>query len=218
MCPACGVSADHEVAVSLNGERSPEWRATIVQETFQLVTCRACTRRFIIDDPFMYVDFARKHWIGVYPRAWISHRDRLEAQPGAAFASEMQGPHTPAVLREVAAGFRIRAVFGLAALAEKLRCFDDGLDDAALALYQLAIMRANRLPLLPEEVPRYMGLDGEALVFRLRGDGPRGGRLVRAGSRALLQLLAHEGPTAARHAALAARADIDAARLAAEAR
>src|SRR6187401_2366773 len=118
-CPGCGVNEVRTVAHSVNGERSPHLREAILAGEFQQVACGACKAEFEIGDPFIYIDRSRRHWIGVFSRcdvdAWRTlERDAVEAWEQAG------GPRAPVEAQEMLAQARVRTVFGLLALREKL--------------------------------------------------------------------------------------------------
>lgn len=69
-CPLCGLQTEHVVAVSINGERSPEHRARIVAGDFQVLSCPGCGHAAQADGPLLYMELGTRRWIGCYPRAW----------------------------------------------------------------------------------------------------------------------------------------------------
>lgn len=141
ICPACGAVFNCHVAVSLNVTRSPAFREAILAEEFHVFACPACHARTVVDESFIYTDFERKHWIGVFPLATEPAWEIHERSAPEAFFSAMSGPDTPAIARKMAEGFKVRTVFGLAALREKLVAFDAGIDDASLAIFKLKMLQ-----------------------------------------------------------------------------
>lgn len=139
-CPHCQHKASHSVAVSLNAARAARQRAAIFDGTFQRFTCTQCGKTYRADGPFIYIDFDAKHWVGVFPepaeRAWWSY----EREPQLAFERNLL-EHAPAMVREWAPGFLVRAVFGIPALREKLVAWEAGLDDRELEAHKLALLR-----------------------------------------------------------------------------
>lgn len=153
------------IATGLNVSKSNEYREQILAETFQVYSCKTCSEKFMLDEPFIYTDFTRNHWIGVFPAngepAWVMH----ERAPLDAFEKNMSGPHTSPIARAMAEGFLVRTVFGLEALREKLVVFDAGIDDAVLALLKIELMRAGLVPFHPDARPRLKAADQEQLFF-----------------------------------------------------
>ena len=174
-CPQCGAVAEREVAVSINGGRFPRDRALIIEEKFQAFRCAACGRTSLVEDPFMYTDFQRKDWIGVFPTAWELEWSKHERAPADAFALNMKGAAASPTARELAAGFRVRAVFGLGALREKLLCTDSGIDDLVLEVLKLELMRTTPpLTLHPGGRPRLAAADEDTLRFHAPSQQPSG--------------------------------------------
>ena len=137
-CPHCEHSQVMKIANSVNAVRSPKLREEILEGSFQRPACAACGERFEISDPFLYVDLKRQQWIGVFPEeledAWRS----LEQEPLEAFKLSA-GAQAPPMVQEMAAGAKVRAVFGLNALREKLLCDEAGLDDLTLELLKVRL-------------------------------------------------------------------------------
>lgn len=141
-CPHCGAAAEHSVAVSINGGRAPQYRQQILDGTFQVITCPSCGEKADADGPFIYVDLQARHWIGCYPRAWEPGWRDYENEPLDSWRRSMVD-HAPAQVRRMADGFRVRAVFGLPALREKLLCFVHDIDDRVLEALKLDLMRGR---------------------------------------------------------------------------
>lgn len=167
-CPRCKVVAPRSLVDSLNCERTPAARDAILSETFQQFSCESCNYQFLVEDPFIYTDFIRKHWIGVFPRSWELQWAEYETHPVKAYFDNMEGPHSSPAARVMAGGFKVRAVFGLPTLREKLICFDQGLDDAQLELVKLHLMRTvEGLTFGPQSRPRLHRVEGSELIFRV---------------------------------------------------
>jgi hypothetical protein len=141
VCPRCEAPATHRLAISVNLPRVPEVRAAILAGSFQAFVCAACGERFVVDGPFMAIDMAARRWIMVWPAAWESSWRSLEAKPEETFR-EAVAENAPPMIRATAEGYVVRAVFGLGALADKLRCLEAGLDDRALEALKLDLMRS----------------------------------------------------------------------------
>src|SRR5205085_7613996 len=145
----------------------PALRDAILAGEFQKVVCDACGGAFLVEDPLMYIDFDRRLWIGMFPQdfepAWAEH----EAAAGEAFERYMTGAYSSPFAREMADGFRVRTVFGLPALAEKVLALDTGLDDRALAVLKLEMMRSVvGLPFSAAFRPRMLAMENERMVVR----------------------------------------------------
>jgi hypothetical protein len=140
-CPRCGAAARRRVALSVNLPRVPEVRAAILDGKFQEFACAACGERHFVDGPFMAIDMAAQRWIMAWPAAWEPSWRALEATPEETFR-EAVVENAPPLIRATAEGYVVRSVFGLAALAEKLRCLEAGIDDRALEALKLDLMRS----------------------------------------------------------------------------
>lgn len=166
VCSGCGARNVETVALSLHGSRVPQVVDEIVAGTFQCFTCASCALRYRADGPLIYVDFERKRWVGEFPshmeRSWAS----LEQQPMDSFRRSLIDL-APAFLRSEADGFTIRAVFGLDALAEKIRLLDAGIDDRAVEVAKLATVLRTGSTLAPRYRPRVVSAGPGSVVLRL---------------------------------------------------
>lgn len=176
VCPACGHRNEEMVAVSLNGPRVPAVVEAIVAGTFQCFTCAGCGLPYRADGPVLYIDFDRKHWVGEMPAAMEPSWTLLEQQPLDSFRQSIIDL-APAFLRSEAAGFTVRAVFGLDALAEKIRLLDAGLDDRAVEVAKLATLLQMKAVVDPAFRPRVVEADADAvsIVVWRHPDGEGGG-------------------------------------------
>jgi hypothetical protein len=170
-CTVCGHVNVETVAMSLHGSRVPEIVESIVAGTFQCYTCGGCGVEYRADGPVIYVDFERKRWIGEFPgtmeRAWAS----VEQQPMDVFRQSLIDL-APAFLRAEADGFTVRAVFGLAALAEKIRLLEAGLDDRAVEVAKLAIILQTGAVMAPDRRPRVVEASAESVRMVLWSPDP----------------------------------------------
>ncbi|MBP2327197.1 hypothetical protein JOF56_007582 [Kibdelosporangium banguiense] len=170
-CTACGHVNVETVAMSLHGSRVPQIVESIVAGTFQCYTCGGCGIGYRADGPVIYVDFETKRWIGEFPatmeRGWAS----LEQQPMDVFRQSLIDL-APAFLRAEADGFTVRAVFGLAALAEKIRLLEAGLDDRAVEVAKLAIVLRTGAVMSPSHRPRVVEADAESVRMVLWSPDP----------------------------------------------
>ncbi|MDP2307576.1 MAG: CpXC domain-containing protein [Pseudomonadota bacterium] len=181
-CPACGAGTERTVVVSLNGGRRPDLRRQILDGTFQRVVCPGCGAPHRLEEPFVYIDFDRKQWITCFPPAREAEWSSLESEPREDWKEAMI-TYAPPLVRAWSAGFTVRAVFGLAALREKLVCIDQGVHDIWLAVMQLdAMLQLPEVGFHASRRLRLVGVDGELLIHRIPGTDtslavPRG-RLV----------------------------------------
>lgn len=164
-CPHCGTQAEHTVAVSVNGGRSPQYRQQILEGSFQVMTCATCGEKADADGPFIYIDLRARQWIGCFPRAWEPAWRSYENEPMDSWRRSMVD-HAPANVRRMSDGFRVRAVFGLPALREKLLCFVHDIDDRVLEALKLDLLRSHpALAMHPAARPLLVEVGGATLVL-----------------------------------------------------
>ena len=138
-CQRCGAEVYGLIADSLNANRTPWVLPGILDGSLHRFPCPGCGLRFVVDKELLYTDFARQHFIGVFPLADQPRFLECGALVEQTFAEALV-ERAPAALRKEAAGFAVRVVFGLAELREKLLCFRAGLDDRVLEMVKLAVM------------------------------------------------------------------------------
>jgi hypothetical protein len=162
-CPGCGARTIEPIAESVNAGRSAPLRELVRKGEFQRYTCAACGQRYAVDSPFSYIDFPRRLWFCVFPLASESRWRELENEPRR-LCREYLVEHGPPHLQEVAAALRVRAIFGLDALREKVLCLEAGLDDRALEACKLDVMRAGGT-LSPQRRRRLVAVDDATIVL-----------------------------------------------------
>jgi hypothetical protein len=146
-CPACGATQTRRIAAALNGGRAPAARAALLDGSFQRQPCDACGRPFTVEDPLIYSDLGRGQLVQVAARRDLPRWPALEAEVAASAARVLTGPDAPASAAPLVVRLRVRLVFGLAALREKLLAWDGGLDDVDLELLKLIAARQEGVPL-----------------------------------------------------------------------
>lgn len=161
-CPACGDQAERTVCISLNAVRAPEHATALRQGTFQHVKCRSCAQIFAMDAPMLYLDVDHGLWLSMYPRIWEKHWDRLEGETLASWKRNTQ-ENAPPMVRQWMGNMTIRAVFGLAALREKVLLQEAGIDDRYVELLKLSIMRSSGLH--PNLRPRIIAVEADDLLW-----------------------------------------------------
>jgi hypothetical protein len=162
-CPHCAAIEERSVALSINAARRRDVRAAIIEDRFQRFVCATCARDYSVEGPFFFFDPDARLWIGVYPPRWETSWRALEAELQQAFRSSMI-EFAPEIVRADAGEYVVRAVFGLGALRDKLVCFDAALDDRALEVLKLDLMRSAELPFDAATRPRLTAANG-ALTF-----------------------------------------------------
>ncbi|HEY5948909.1 MAG TPA: CpXC domain-containing protein [Kofleriaceae bacterium] len=148
-CPACGVEQTARLARGIHVSRAPEAREQVFDRTFHRVKCTACSVRFVAKRPLVYTDMDRKHWIQV---ALADERPRwpeLESLTDQVFERAFTGSPLVEAQRD---SFKVRLVFGIEELREKLVIWRAGFDDAIVEVVKLrmfavepGLSRAHRL-------------------------------------------------------------------------
>lgn len=163
-CPHCGEATEQSVAHSINATRSPQYHKAILRGEFQHYTCLKCGKDYLVDRPFIYLDYQTKNWIGVLPLSEEKGWQQWEQTSLNAYKSAC-GANAPAVAQSIGEGMKIRTVFGLIALREKLLCLQAGLDDVLLELLKFNLMLMSESFVLTEAVPRLIETDTSTLMF-----------------------------------------------------
>jgi len=165
-CPSCGHVNAESVAASLHGSRVPEVVNAILAGTFQVFACAQCGLTYRADGPVIYTDFDDKHWIGEFPAADEVAWAMLEQHATDSFRRAMID-FAPAFLRADAAGFTIRTVFGLPALAEKILLLRHGWDDRVVEAMKLKLVLESGTVLHPARRPVVVEADADCLTVAL---------------------------------------------------
>lgn len=126
-CPACGTTIHARLARGIHAARAPEVRDQLFARTFHRVTCAACAATFTAQRPFIYTDTERRHWVQVAPVIERPRWPELETATDALYDRAFTGSPLALELRE---GMKLRLVFGLEELREKLVIWRANLDDA----------------------------------------------------------------------------------------
>lgn len=162
-CPSCGKSIEFAVNFSVNADRRPDFRAAIIDGSFQSEECGNCGTPFRLEPEMTYLDIGRGQWILVRPASKRQEWPMLEADARDAFDLAF-GDAAPAPARAIGAGLTARVTFGWAALREKLLCREAGIDDATLEMLKLLLMRTMpETPLTADNELRFGGVQGDEL-------------------------------------------------------
>ncbi|KIN70286.1 CpXC domain containing protein [Sulfitobacter noctilucae] len=145
-CPACATTSDFEAAGSVNADRRPDLRDAILDNTFQNVTCPSCGEAMRLEPVLNYLDVELGLWLAAYPPRQIGDYLALEDQVQGLF-DESYGAAASEAAQTVGASLRPRLTFGWPGTCEKLLLQQHGLDDVAIELLKLDLLR--RLPEAP---------------------------------------------------------------------
>ncbi|MGM9485106.1 CpXC domain-containing protein [Roseateles sp. NT4] len=140
-CGGCGAALEMGIVASINADRRPDLRQAVLDDSYQRGRCEACGKDFRVQPDLTYVDAGRGQWILVRPAERLAEWAPTEELAQQAF-ERGYGEEAAVDARELGAAMQSRLAFGWAAFREKLLCAEHGLDDVALELTKLAVMRA----------------------------------------------------------------------------
>jgi hypothetical protein len=135
-CPHCQRDFETGAADSLNVTRMPWAREQILSGLFHEATCTHCGRQANLDRAFLFTDMGRGHFIMVHNTLDIETWRPLEDAADALFSESLS--QSPSFTSRPLS-YSLRVVFGLPALADKLRVWDAGLDDAVVEVLKLEL-------------------------------------------------------------------------------
>lgn len=147
-CPGCDTPVTCEVVHSVNIDRRPDLRVSILDGSFQRAGCPSCGTAFRPEPEFIYIDRGRGQYIGVWPSTKRGDWAACAAWTRETFDASF-GAQAPLSARELGAAFAVRAVFGWPALIEKLLAREAGIDDRTLEAAKLVVMRSGTATPLP---------------------------------------------------------------------
>jgi hypothetical protein len=139
VCGACQHAFSTTLARGIHARRVPEVRAQIIDGSLHHIRCPACNAIVDAHRDLAYTDFARDHWVHVSTPASLADWVAVERYALETFDRYMFGG--PPVIAERARAFRVRVVFDLDELREKLTIWDAELDDAVVECVKLVCLR-----------------------------------------------------------------------------
>jgi hypothetical protein len=155
-CPACGREQAFDVWRTLNATLNPELRDRLLSGQLTAFTCDACGHRADVVYPLLYHDMQKQFMVWFVPG---------EGQPESLDASLFG-----ALGKGLGQGYTYRLVRTRNELVEKIRIFEDGLDDRVVELLKAFLRHGG------EEAVR--GAEGSLFYDRSLAT-PGGGRQVR---------------------------------------
>jgi len=164
-CPACGATMTFDLVTSVNADRRPDLRISILDGTFQLAVCDGCGGTTRLPPTLVYVDVGRGQWIVTKPAAEYPDWAQLEAIARQTFELSY-GPAASVPAQRIGKRMHPRIVFGWAALREKLLAAEEGVDDVLLELLKLAVLRqVSGAPLNDESELRLIDANNDVLIL-----------------------------------------------------
>lgn len=145
-CPSCKSPVSFELVHSVNADRRADLREAILERSFQRQACPACGFVFRMEPEFSYIDIGRGQYFAVWPASRQDEWPELEKRSQEVFDKSF-GAAAPKEARALGKKITARAVFGWAALGEKMIAAEAGIDDHVLELAKLgAIRNLDRAP------------------------------------------------------------------------
>ena len=141
VCPACSEAITMMAVGFVNADRRPDFRDAILDDSFQDVTCDACSETFRLQPQFNYLDAQRGQWIAAMPAGRLRAHLEVEDEVSALF-EDSYGANAPQAAQSVAEGLDVRVTFGWPAVREKLLARANDLDDAILEMMKMHILRS----------------------------------------------------------------------------
>jgi hypothetical protein len=143
VCPNCSALITMDAVGSVNADRRPDLRVSILANDFQDASCHECEHSLRLQPNFNFLDVGRSQWIASMPASYIGRFGEIGGEVQTLF-DQSYGKKAPAAAQSVGNGLSVRLTFGWPALREKLYVREVGLDDITLELCKLDLMR--RLP------------------------------------------------------------------------
>lgn len=137
-CPSCGKAFETGTAETINVTRMPWAKEQILAGQFHRVVCPHCDAMHTLDRSFLYTDMTHGHFVLVFPNEQVGEWPELEQVAARAFFDVVESG--PPLVQAMAATFRVRQVFGLRDLGDKLRLWEAGLDDALVEVMKLELV------------------------------------------------------------------------------
>ncbi len=152
-CHACGEHFEVPLLKGMHITRIPQVRSSILDGTFQVFGCVRCGHAIHVERASIYTDFEEGQYVAIEVSG---HPDPAEAVAFHQGVFDRCFAMAPAVTQDLSRHLRPRLVFGLAALREKLLCWDNDLD--------VRVLEVPKVDLMGER-----GWSAEHTVLRLAG-------------------------------------------------
>jgi hypothetical protein len=162
-CARCSHPFSETLARGIHAKRLPEVREQILRGELHHVRCPACNELVEAHRDLAYTDFTRHHWVQVASPDQLPQWASLERDALAIFDRHVR--HGPAIVAPLADRFRVRLVFELDELRERLLIWGAELDDAVVECVKLVCLRARPAIAGPTRRIRLRAIEDGAFVL-----------------------------------------------------
>ncbi|MFT3908258.1 MAG: CpXC domain-containing protein [Ferruginibacter sp.] len=147
---SCGCNFTAQLARGINIQRTPELKQKIIEGKFHRVSCPKCKSEFTVEKEFYYTDFKTNLFIHVKPR-----QEKYLWKKASAELTKQVNDVPPSLAP--AQGRKLRVVFGMNELREKLIAQDYDLDDRMVELMKVLLIHDH--PILIQRPRLQISLD-----------------------------------------------------------
>lgn len=165
-CPDCGHAEDRPVAHALQGRAAEVARVDILKGRFQRFRCASCGFHHQVLHPFSLLDAEGRTFLLVRGEDEVHAWPQWEEEAGRELQRMVGAPSRPPTR-----GPRVRVVFGLDALREKMLCFSAGLDDCLLEALKVNLLASVPGLSVHPHPPRLTSVTEDALRFLVCTEG-----------------------------------------------
>lgn len=139
-CPDCSTLNTLDYPASVNADRREDLRAAILDGSLYTMPCTKCGLSLVFEPHLTYLDMGRGEWILTAASTAASDWREAEADALRVYNLAFGAASSPAA-RAIGEKLSARLVFGWPALVEKLHCDELGIDDVALEVTKLVVLR-----------------------------------------------------------------------------
>ncbi len=140
VCPTCGHKQKFQVWDSINASQDPELKEKLLKGDLAEMVCEKCQSHVFVKFDMIYHDLDKKLMV------LLRYPDDEGNVPG--FDNEALG-----LVKAMGDDYSLRAVYTYPDLLEKIRIFDDELDDVILEILKYMFSLTNEIP--PDDMLLY---------------------------------------------------------------
>lgn len=139
-CPRCAGPVDARQARSVSATRAPAWRDALLAGELHRPRCATCGATIDVQVSFLYTDLPRGQWLFVESPGELARWAEKEREALTTF-DRVAASATASGAGDMVARCRVRVVFGVDELRERVAADTAGLDDGELECVKLAAVR-----------------------------------------------------------------------------